>query len=177
MVADEAGRAADRVARESYGRLVAFLAARTRDVAGAEDALNEAFAAALRKWPVDGVPDNPDAWLLTAARRQQTDADRRRQTRKAGEEHVQLIGDEIAARREPLASGERSGAERPLPDRGGNPVRSCRPPPDRHLQLAGSGRTLRLEDDKRMLSYQPYWAAKSHLFSRAGDTGPWPSRR
>ena len=49
--ADEAGRAAERVARESYGRLVAFLAARTRDVAGAEDALGEAFAAALRTWP------------------------------------------------------------------------------------------------------------------------------
>ena len=46
-MADEAGRAAERVARESYGRLVAFLAARTRDVAGAEDALAEAFAAAL----------------------------------------------------------------------------------------------------------------------------------
>lgn len=97
MVADEAGRAAERVARESYGRLVAFLAARTRDVAGAEDALSEAFAAALRTWPVDGVPDNPDAWLLTVARRRQTDAGHRRQTRKAGEEHLQLIADEIEA--------------------------------------------------------------------------------
>ena len=104
MMENEAGRAAERVARESYGRLVAFLAGRTRDVAGAEDALGEAFAAALRMWPVDGVPDNPDAWLLTAARRRQTDAARRRQTRKAGEEHVQLIsygieamGDERAA--------------------------------------------------------------------------------
>ena len=94
---DEAGRAAERVARDSYGRLVAFLAARTRDVAGAEDALGEAFATALRVWPVDGVPDNPDAWLLTAARRRQTDAIRRRQTRKAGEQHVQLIGDDIEA--------------------------------------------------------------------------------
>jgi RNA polymerase sigma-70 factor (ECF subfamily) len=93
----EAGRAAERVARESYGRLVAFLSARTRDVAGAEDALAEAFAAALRMWPTDGVPNNPDAWLLTVARRRQTDAVRRRYTRKAGEEHVQLIADEIAA--------------------------------------------------------------------------------
>jgi RNA polymerase sigma-70 factor (ECF subfamily) len=96
-MADEAGRAAERVARESYGRLLAFLAARTRDVAGAEDALGEAFAAALRMWPADGVPDNPDAWLLTVARRRQTDAARRRQTRKAGEDHVQLIADEIEA--------------------------------------------------------------------------------
>ncbi|MEO7222176.1 MAG: sigma factor, partial [Devosia sp.] len=91
--AGEAVKAAERVARESYGRLVAFLAARTRDVAGAEDALGEAFAAALRMWPVDGVPDNPDAWLLTVARRRQTDSIRRRQTRTAGEVHVKLIAD------------------------------------------------------------------------------------
>ncbi len=68
---------------------------RTRDVAGAEDALSEAFAAALRMWPRDGVPDNPDAWLLTVARRRQTDSIRRRQTRTAGEVHVKLIADEI----------------------------------------------------------------------------------
>src|SRR5690606_30355750 len=91
----EAARAAERSARESYGRLVAFLAARTRDVAGAEDALGEAFAAALRLWPVDGVPDNPDAWLLTVARRRQTDAARRRRTRTTGEAHVKLIAEEI----------------------------------------------------------------------------------
>ncbi|MEO5807349.1 DUF6596 domain-containing protein [Devosia sp.] len=94
---DEAGRAAERVARESYGRLIAFLAARTRDLAGAEDALADAFAAALRLWPRDGVPDNPDAWLLTVARRRQTDALRRRQTRIAGEGHLLLMADEIDA--------------------------------------------------------------------------------
>lgn len=93
----DAGRAAERVARESYGRLVAFLAARTRDVTGAEDALGEAFAAALRMWPIDGVPDNPDAWLLTVARRRQTDAVRRRITRTAGEEHLILMADELDA--------------------------------------------------------------------------------
>jgi RNA polymerase sigma-70 factor (ECF subfamily) len=91
----EAARTAERVARESYGRLVAFLAARTRDVAGAEDALSEAFAAALRMWPESGVPDNPDAWLLTVARRRQTDALRRQRTRSAGEEHVKLMADEL----------------------------------------------------------------------------------
>jgi RNA polymerase sigma-70 factor (ECF subfamily) len=95
--ADEAARAAERVARESYGRLVAFLAARTRDVAGAEDALSDAFAAALRTWPADGVPANPDAWLLTVARRRQTDAVRRRQTRTAGEKDLTLIADGLKA--------------------------------------------------------------------------------
>nr|WP_295889753.1 DUF6596 domain-containing protein [uncultured Devosia sp.] len=92
---DVAHQAAERVARDSYGRLVAFLAARTRDVAGAEDALAEAFASALKSWPADGVPDNPDAWLLTVARRRQTDAIRRRQTRTAGEVHIQLMSEEI----------------------------------------------------------------------------------
>lgn len=94
-MADAAGRAAEQVARESYGRLVAFLAARTRDVAGAEDALAEAFASALKSWPEDGVPANPDAWLLTVARRRQTDAARRRQTRIAGEVHIQLMAEEL----------------------------------------------------------------------------------
>ena len=88
-------KAAERVARESYGRLLAFLAARTRDVAGAEDALADAFAAALRTWPDRGVPDNPDAWLLTAARHRQTDAARRGQTQAMGEEHLQLMAEEI----------------------------------------------------------------------------------
>lgn len=94
---DEARRAAERVARESYGRLVAFLAARTRDVAGAEDALAEAFAAALRMWPQDGVPQNPDAWLLTVSRRRQTDAARRRMTQAAGMEHLMRMAEEIEA--------------------------------------------------------------------------------
>ena len=53
-LANEAARQAERIARERYGRLVAFLAARTRDVAGAEAALAEAFAAALRLWPTEG---------------------------------------------------------------------------------------------------------------------------
>ena len=61
-------RAAERVARDSYGRLVAILAAQDRDIAAAEDALSDAFAAALRVWPLRGVPANPEGWLVTAAR-------------------------------------------------------------------------------------------------------------
>lgn len=64
----EAAAAADRAARVSYGRLVALLAAPNGDLAGAEDALAAAFEQALTRWPVDGVPDNPDGWLLTVAR-------------------------------------------------------------------------------------------------------------
>ena len=48
---EQARLTADAVARRSYGKLVAFLAARTRDVAAAEDALSEAFASALDDWP------------------------------------------------------------------------------------------------------------------------------
>ena len=66
---DAAHRAAEAAARASYGRLLAWLAAQWRDVAAAEDALAEAFVAALRTWPHDGVPDTPEAWLLAAARR------------------------------------------------------------------------------------------------------------
>ena len=69
-------RAVEEVARESYGRLVAFLSARTRDVAGAEDALGDALLSALTSWPRDGVPDKPEAWLLTAARHRLVDAAR-----------------------------------------------------------------------------------------------------
>ena len=65
---------AEQVARRSYGKLVAFLAARTRDVAAAEDALSEAFAAALADWPRNGCPRNPEAWLMTVARRKFLDS-------------------------------------------------------------------------------------------------------
>jgi RNA polymerase sigma-70 factor, ECF subfamily len=63
-----ARQTAEGVARNSYGKLLSILAARSRDIAAAEDALADAFAAALRAWPAQGVPINPDAWLLTAAR-------------------------------------------------------------------------------------------------------------
>jgi RNA polymerase sigma-70 factor (ECF subfamily) len=66
----------DQVVRASYGRLVAFLAARSRDVAAAEDALAEAFQAALVNWPKTGVPEKPEAWLLVTARRRLIDAAR-----------------------------------------------------------------------------------------------------
>lgn len=61
--------AAERAARDSYGRLVAWLAFRWRDVAAAEDAMADALVAALEHWPRTGVPRSPEAWLLTAARR------------------------------------------------------------------------------------------------------------
>ncbi len=73
----EAAQTAERVARAAYGRLVALLAARSRDVIAAEDALADAFAAALSRWPETGVPRNPEGWLLTVARNRLTDGHRR----------------------------------------------------------------------------------------------------
>jgi predicted RNA polymerase sigma factor len=66
--ADAAAHSAGVAARDSYGRLLALLAASTSDLAAAEDALADAFERALRTWPSQGVPGNPDAWLLTVAR-------------------------------------------------------------------------------------------------------------
>ncbi len=68
--------AIEQAARDSWGRLLAFLSARSRDVAAAEDALADAFHAALETWPRTGVPEKPEAWLLVAARRKLIDAAR-----------------------------------------------------------------------------------------------------
>jgi predicted RNA polymerase sigma factor len=65
---EAAAAAAERVARESYGRLVALLAGWSGDIALAEDALADAFERALRTWTTAGVPDNPQGWLVTVAR-------------------------------------------------------------------------------------------------------------
>ena len=87
-------RAIERVARESYGRLMAYLSSQTRDVASAEDALSNALVAALKAWPEDGVPQNPEAWLLTAARRSFIDLVRHRQVAVASEPTLQLLREE-----------------------------------------------------------------------------------
>lgn len=75
-------RAAENAARTCYGRLLAYLARQWRDVAAAEDALAEAFARALDIWPSQGVPANPDAWLMVAARNRLRDGARARKTRE-----------------------------------------------------------------------------------------------
>jgi predicted RNA polymerase sigma factor len=104
----DAQRTAEMVARRSYGKLVAFLAARTRDVAAAEDALADAFASALEDWARNGCPENPEAWLLTVARRKTIDHVRRRETRDAAEPELKRMADGLEA-----AAGETSG----IPDR------------------------------------------------------------
>ena len=85
---DEARRTVERIARESYGRLIALLAVRTHDVASAQDLLAEAFAAALEQWPTQGVPINPDGWLVTVAKRRHVDLLRKEYVRMNGKAHV-----------------------------------------------------------------------------------------
>ena len=93
---EQAQSAADAVARRSYGKLVAFLASRTQDVAAAEDALSEAFAAALSEWPRNGCPANPEGWLLTVARRKMIDVFRGQNRRQLVSVEIQSIADVLA---------------------------------------------------------------------------------
>src|ERR1700687_5278442 len=93
----QARSTADAVARRSYGKLVAFLAARTRDVAVAEDALSEAFASALADWPVNGCPANPEGWLLTVARRKVIDMYRGRRRHEFAAEQLRILAEGLEA--------------------------------------------------------------------------------
>ncbi len=102
-----AAQTAEQAARSSYGRLLAYLASRTRDLAEAEDALADAFAKAVERWPRDGVPERPDAWLLQAAKRRLVDRSRRRSVRTAAAGELRIVAEEAEAA---------STGEAPLPD-------------------------------------------------------------
>jgi RNA polymerase sigma-70 factor, ECF subfamily len=105
-----ARHAAENAARVSYGRLLAFLVSRSRDVAGSEDALAEAFAAALTTWPLQGVPASPEAWLMTAAKRNLLMVARHRTIRDAfaeAERHVRPEADERVGDEEPIFPDDR----------------------------------------------------------------------
>jgi len=86
--------AIERAARDSYGRLVAYLSARSRDVAAAEDALAEAFHSALETWPGSGVPAKPEAWLLVAARRRLIDGVRRSRVHQESESTLRVLANQ-----------------------------------------------------------------------------------
>lgn len=81
------------VAATAYGRLVAYLAASTRDIAAAEDAVADALEAALRTWPRTGVPASPEAWLLQVARRSTIGAARRRAVADRARPSLALLAD------------------------------------------------------------------------------------
>ena len=104
--------AAETVLRDAYGRLVALLAARCYDIAAAEDALGDAFAAALDHWPRTGVPRSPEAWLLTAARRKLVDASRRRATHASAQSEILRTMDEFSERLSNAANDDEIPDER-----------------------------------------------------------------
>src|SRR5205814_5377977 len=79
-----------RIFREEYGRSVAALIRAFGDIDVAEDAVQEAFAVALRKWPGDGLPPNPGGWITTTARNVAIDRQRR-------ESRGQQLAREVAA--------------------------------------------------------------------------------
>jgi RNA polymerase sigma factor (sigma-70 family) len=87
----------DAVVRHSYSRLIAYLAARSRDVAAAEDALGDALVAALKRWPEEGIPGKPEAWLLHVARNRLIDAARRYQVRHDSQELLQVAAENAEA--------------------------------------------------------------------------------
>lgn len=106
MTEPAARAAAETAARTAYGRLLAILARRTRDLETAEDALADAFARALETWPRTGPPVRPDAWLLTTARRRLTDLARRTAVRTKAQPELMVLMDRL---------NETAGADR-LPD-------------------------------------------------------------
>ena len=107
----QAREMAEAVARRSYGKLVAFVSARTHNLSAAEDALSDAFLAALTEWPRTGCPANPEAWLLTVARRRGIDAARRERVAEAADRELQLLyeGLEAAAAAQPEIPDRRLG--------------------------------------------------------------------
>jgi RNA polymerase sigma-70 factor, ECF subfamily len=90
-------RTIERVARESLRSSGGIPSSHTRDVASAEDTLNDALVAALTTWPQDGVPQNPEAWLLTSARHSFIDLVRHRRVTEASGPTLLLLRDELRA--------------------------------------------------------------------------------
>ena len=76
---------------EEWARVVASLAKRFGDLDIAEDAAAEAFATAVERWPADGVPPNPGAWLTTTATRKAIDRIRRENRRDDKEKEAQML--------------------------------------------------------------------------------------
>jgi RNA polymerase sigma-70 factor, ECF subfamily len=89
----EASEVVDRLFRRESGRAVATLIRVLGDFELAEEAVQEAFAIALERWPADGVPDNPGAWITTTARNRAIDRLRREQRRREKTDDVQIIHD------------------------------------------------------------------------------------
>lgn len=107
MAAEETHRAIEAVWRIESARLIAGLAGMVRDVGLAEELAQDALVAALEQWPQSGVPDNPGAWLMAAAKHRAIDHFRRR---KLLERKHEELGREIEARELTMPDFETAGA-------------------------------------------------------------------
>jgi len=88
----------ERVFREEYGRAVAVLVSRFRDIDVAEEAVQDAFTVAVRRWPSTGLPPSPAGWIITTARNRAIDRLRREASREDRHAQAALLhdGDEPA---------------------------------------------------------------------------------
>ena len=102
MPADSTAQAITAAWRAESARLIGALTRMTHDVALAEDLAQDAMLAALEQWPIDGVPANPAAWLMTTAKRRSIDHFRR--------------ADNLRRKTEELGHSKLQGEEEPMPD-------------------------------------------------------------
>jgi RNA polymerase sigma-70 factor (ECF subfamily) len=93
----------DRMVRHEGGRVLATLVRLTGDITLAEDAVQDAVEQALRRWPIDGVPDNAGAWLTTVARRRALDV-LRRETKRTAKESDAVMLDQVSAAMDEVTS-------------------------------------------------------------------------
>jgi RNA polymerase sigma-70 factor (ECF subfamily) len=101
----------DRLYHEDYGRIIASLIRVFGDFDIAEEALQDALLAATERWPVDGLPHNPAAWITTTARRKAIDRLRRDKTRAAKQHLLQFEAELKAIDTEMLDDFERSSLQ------------------------------------------------------------------
>jgi RNA polymerase sigma-70 factor, ECF subfamily len=134
-VVPELNEVIERIFREESGRVLASLIRLTRDFDAAEDALQDAFATAVSRWPADGIPDVPAAWIRTAARRKAID--RMRRERAGAEKHRQLAVGAV----EPAAAEDVDMASQ-IDDRLRLIFTCCHPALAREAQVALTLRTL-----------------------------------
>jgi RNA polymerase sigma-70 factor, ECF subfamily len=99
-VASLAAPEIERVFREHHGRAVAVLVRLLGDIDAAEEAVQDAFLTAVRRWPVDGVPPSPAGWIVTTARNRAIDRLRRESTRADRYRQAALLHDDTPAAEE-----------------------------------------------------------------------------
>ena len=135
----EATASAETVYRREHGRIIASLIRLCGSFDRAEEAIQEAFASALRYWGNGGIPENPAAWIMTVAHRKLIDARRRERTRQ---EKQSLVQHELANE----ASEEPIVPESPSSEISDDRLRliftCCHPALNREAQIALTLRTL-----------------------------------